>query len=259
MTGKSCSIFVGLCALAFSGLCTMPLSAQTEVNEKPPMYEYVSNWQIPRAHWADIAKSADSDKAILDKDMADGKIIGYGSDENFVHRPDGYTHDDWWASTSMAGLLDVLDQMYSSGNSDQPVLETATKHEDEILVSRYYNRHSGTYKNAVLQVAYYKLKDNAPDDAVDVLSKNLVVPLMEKLLADGTIVEYEIDQQAVHTDAPGGFSIVWVNANNASVDKVEAALRKSMKANPLGGQAFLSFIDFSKHRDELWRANGVFK
>lgn len=260
MTRKSCSIFMGLCALALSSLCTVPVNAQNSaVNEKPPMYTYVANWQIPRAHWPDMEKSTDSDKAILDKALADGTIIGYGNDENLVHQPDGYTHDGWWSSMSMAGLLNVLDQIDSSSSAALPVLQTATKHGDEILISRYYNKHSGPYKNATLQVAFYKLRDDAPDDAIDVLSKSMIVPLMEKLLADGTIVEYEVDTQAVHTNPPGGFAIVWVGANNASVDKVNVALREAMKAQPLGSPAFLSMIDFSKHRDELWRANGVFK
>lgn len=260
MNRKSLSIFMGLCALAFASLCTLQVSAQnSEVKEKPPMYTYLANWQIPRAHWADMAKSVDVDKPILDKALADGTIVGYGNDENFVHQPDGYTHDDWWSSTSMAGLLNVLDQMYSSGNADTPALETATKHEDEVLVSRYYNWHSGSYKNAPVQVAYYQLKADAPDDAVEVLSKSLVVPLMEKLLADGAIVEYEIDTQAIHTEAPGSFDIVWVAANNEGLDKVNAALREAIKAQPLGSPAFLSMIDFSKHRDELWRGVGTFK
>lgn len=260
MNRKSCSVFVGLCALALSGMYALPASAQnSEVKEKPPMYTYVSNWQVPRAHWADMEKSVDAEKPILDKALADGTIVGYGSDKNLVHRPDGYTQDDWWSSTSMAGLLNVLDQMYSSGNTDTPVLETATKHEDEVLVSRYYNWHSGSYKNAPVQVAMYQLRADASDDSVDLLSKNLVVPLMEKLLADGSIVEYEIDLQAVHTDAPGRFAIVWVSADNDGVDKVNAALREAIKAQPLGSPAFLSVIDFSKHRDELWQGQGTFK
>jgi hypothetical protein len=176
-----------------------------------------------------------------------------------VHRPEGYTHDDWWSSMSMAGLLKVLDQMYSSGNADLPVLEASTKHEDQVLTSRYYNWHSGSYKNAFVQVAFYQLKEHAPDDAVEFLSKNLIAPFLEKLLADGTIVEYEIDTEAVHTDAPGGFAIVWVSTNAEAVDKGNAGLRETMKAQPLGSPAFLSMIDFSKHRDELWRGNGVFK
>jgi hypothetical protein len=260
MNGRSCSIFAGACALALSGLCMLPASAQnSEVKEKPPMYSYVSDWQIPRAHWGEMPKEEDADKAIMDKALADGTIVAYGSDQNYVHTADGYTHDDWWSSMSMAGLLNVLDQLYSSGNTDSPALETATKHEDEIVVSRYYNWHSGSYKNEPLQVAFYQLKPDAPDDAVAMLSKNLVVPLMEKLLADGTIVEYEIDTQAVHTDTPGSFAIVWISANNEAVDKVNAALRAAMAAQPLGGPAFLSMVDFSKHRDELWRGMGVYK
>ena len=110
-----------------------------------------------------------------------------------------------------------------------------------------------------MQVAFYKLKADAPDDAVDLLSKNLVVPMLEKLLADGTILEYEIDTQAVHTESPGSFEIVWVAANPEAVDKVNAAIQAALKAQPLGGPAFLSMVDFSAHRDELVHGNGVFK
>jgi hypothetical protein len=260
MNGRSLNIFMGLCALALSSLCALPASAQnSEVKEKPPVYTYVANWQIPRAHWGEMAKSGDADKPILDKALADGTIIGYGNDEASVHQPDGYTHDDWWSSMSMAGLLKVLDQLSSAGNTTASVLETATKHEDEIVVSRYYNWHSGSYKNAPVQVALYRLRPDAPDDAIEVLSKSLIVPVMEKLLADGTIVQYDIDTQVIHTDAPGVFAIVWTSANVEGVDKVNAAIQAALKAQPLGGPAFLSMVDFSAHRDELWRGTGIYK
>ena len=260
MNGRSISIYMGVSALALLSLCALTANAQnSEVKEKPPMYSYVADWQIPRAHWGEMAKSGDADKAILDKALADGTIVGYGSDENLLHRPDGYTHDDWWSSMSMAGLLKVLEQLSSAGNTTTSVLETATKHEDEIVVSRYYNRHSGPYKDGILQVASYQLKDGAPDDAIELISGNLVAPVMEKLLADGTILEYEIDTQAVHSDAPGGFAIVWIAANPEAVDKVTAAIQAALKAQPLGGPAFLSMVDYSKHRDEIWRGSGVYK
>ena len=54
----------------------------------------------------------------------------------------------------------------------------------------------------------YELKPDAPDNAVDTISQNVVVPVLEKMLADGTIIEYEIDVLSVHTQAPGTFSIV---------------------------------------------------
>jgi hypothetical protein len=47
------------------------------------------------------------------------------------------------------------------------------------------------------------LKADAPDNAVELLSKNLIGPLMEKMLADGTVHEYEVDTEAIHTESPG--------------------------------------------------------
>ena len=41
----------------------------------------------------------------------------------------------------------------------------------------------------------------------------MIVPLMEKALADGLIHEYEIDTEAIHTHAPGTFIIFYIAAN----------------------------------------------
>ncbi len=258
MNTRVWSVFAGLCGVAVFALSAVPSGAQaTEVKEKPPMYSYVANWQIPRAHWAEMEASNGADKAILDKAMADGTIVGYGNDVNLVHTPDGETHDDWWSSMSMAGLLKVLDQLL--GNSTSPVLQSATKHWDMVLVSHYYNWKPGPYTGAYINVMEYQLKADAPDDAVSTLSKSVVAPLMEKMLADGTILEYEVDTEAIHTDAPGMFAIVYDTPQPEGVDTVRAAIRQSLKDNALIGPAFDSMVDYSAHRDELLRGNGEYK
>lgn len=260
MNKKMWCAFAVFCGLVMSTLCAIPLGAQTsEVKEKPPMYSYVSNWQIPRAHWAEMDKANAADKAILDKALADGTIVGYGDDENLVHQADGETHDNWWAAMSMAGLIKVLDQFYASSNIASPVLSSATKHWDLIFVSRYYNWKPGSWKGGYVHVGSYKLKADAADDAVDTISKQLVVPLLEKLLADGTILEYEIDTQAIHTEAPGSFDIIYVAANAEGVDKVSAAVAGSVKTSPLVGTAFGSITDSAGHRDELLKGSGTYK
>ncbi|MFZ1917898.1 MAG: hypothetical protein WAU58_10015 [Terriglobales bacterium] len=253
-------VFAGICLLAASIVTPIPASAQmSEVKEKPPMYSYVSLWNIPRGQWGDMAKADAADQSILDKAVASGSLVGYGNDVNLVHQPDGFTHDEWWSSMSMAGLMNVLDQFYSSGSAVTPVLASATKHSDAIYVSRYYNWHSGSWKGAYTHGSSYKLKADAPDDAVDKLSKNFIAPLMEKLLADGTLHEYEIDTEAVHTEAPGTFWIFYITANAEGLDKVNAALRETMKANPMNGPAFGSMVDFTPHRDNLVRTNATYK
>lgn len=245
---------------ALFALCAVPSGAQnSEVKQKPPMYSYISNWQIPRAHWAEMEKDAAANKAILDKALADGTIIGYGNDETLVHQRDGLTHDNWWSATSMAGLIKVLDQFYASTNRASDVLVSSTKHWDLVFVSRYYNWHPGPYKAAYVHVGEYKLKSDAPDDAVETLSKNLVVPLLDKMVADGTILEYEIDTQAIHSEAPGTFWIVYISPQPEGLDKVQGAILDRSKTQPLLASAFNSMTELSGHRDELMRGDGIYK
>ena len=248
-----------VCVLAAGALATSASAQTSEVKEKPPMYSYVADWQIPRAQWGELEKGYAANQKILDKAMASGIIVAYGNDEALVHQSDGITHDNWWSAMSMAGLINVLEQFYQTGNATTPVLNSATKHEDFIFVSRYYNWHPGSFKNGYTHVGIYKLKKDAPDDAVETLSKNLIVPLLEKLLADGTLHEYEIDEQAVHTSAPDTFEIVYIASSPEGLDKVDAAVRETVKANLLAGPAFGSMTDPSGHRDELARTNATYK
>lgn len=251
-------VFIAVGALAVAIALAAPALGQ-EVKEKPPMYSYVGNWTIPRAQWADMAKANAADQSLLDKALAGGTIVAYGNDTNLVHTETGNTHDDWWSSMSMAGLMSVLDQFYKAGSSTTPVLESATKHSDEIVVSRYYNWKPGTYKDAYTRVATYKLKHDAPNDAVETLSKNLFVPLLEKMLADGSIVEYEIDQEAIHTDDPNTFAVVFIAAKADALDKFLAAVVELRKSNPLAGPGFGSMSESSAHRDYLSRTNATYK
>jgi hypothetical protein len=254
------TMLAGLCVLGMAALMAAPAGAQsTEVKEKPPMYSYIGNWAIPRAQWSEMAKSDEADRPILEKALAGGTIVAYGSDLAVIHTPDGETHDQWWAAMSMAGLMNVLEQFYQGGNSTASVLASATKHWDELYVSRYYNWHSGTVKNGYTHVGFYKLKADAPDDAVEMVSKSMVVPLLEKQLAAGTIAEYEIDEQAIHTAAPGSFLIVYIATNAEGLDKVQAAVAEMLKSNPMASSAFGSMTEASGHRDELLRTTATYK
>jgi len=257
MNKKLWSILAVASTLAISALCA---SAQmSEVKEKPRMYTYVAFWTLPRTQWAEEAKEVAGEQKMMEKGISDGQIVAYGDDENLVHQNDAPTHDDWFSAMSMAGLLNLLDGIYKSGAPTSPVDVSATKHSDAIFVSRYYNWHSGSWKGVYSETSMYKLKADAPDNAVETISKNLVGPLMEKMLADGAIHEYEIDTEAIHTEAPGTFWISYIAANSEGLDKVNAAVREAMKANPLGGSGFGSMVDYSQHRDYLVRTDATYK
>ena len=257
MNKKLCGVFVVLWGLA---MCTICARAQTqEVKEKPRMYTYVAFWTLPRTQWAEFAKQVASQEKMLDKAVSDGNVVGFGNDQNLIHQADGPTHDNWFSSMSMAGLMNFLDQVYKAGVPTSPVDVSATKHWDNLVVSRYYNWHSGSWKGVYTHVAMYQLKPDAPTDAVDTLSKNLFVPILEKMLADGTIHEYEIDTEAIHTQAPGAIWVAYIGANAESLDKVGAAVRDAGKANPLISPALSSMVDFTPHRDYLSRTDATYK
>jgi len=259
MSRKRWGIFAVVVTLVAMAAWTTVASAQDEPKEKPPMYSYVAFWNIPRAQWADMDKNDAADQKILDKALADGAIVAYGNDLNLVHEVDGMTHDGWWSAMSMAAMLNVLEKFYKSGTVTSPVLASATKHSDGIFVSRYYNWRPGSYKNAYTRVGMYKLKPDVPERALEMLSKSFIVPMLEKLLADGSIVEYEIDTEAIHTQAPGTFWIDVISPNADGLDKLNAALRDSSKTNPLNGAAFTSMVDEAAHRDNLASSTVTYK
>lgn len=68
------------------------------------------------------------------------------------------------------------------------------------------------------------------------------MPLLEQRLADGTLYEYEIATQALHTEAPRTFPIVYVAKNPEGLDKVDTAVRAIGKTNPLT-RGILRFYD----------------
>ena len=244
--------------VVLGGIWTSSVHAQTmEVKEKPRMYTYFANWQIPRARWGDMEKATATTQKLLDQAIAGGTLVAYGDDSNLVHQPEGPTHDNWWSAMSMAGVLDVLESV--SKGSPPPVLASATKHSDAIYVSKFYNWHAGSYKGAYTHTSYYKLKADAPQDAVESVSKSFIVPLMEKLLAAGAIVEYEVDEEAIHTESPDGFWVDYISPTSAGLDKANAALGEALKANPMAGPALGSMVDFTVHRDYLTHSNVVYK
>ena len=74
MSRELWKVFAGLGALAMSAVWTGPAAAQmAEVKEKPPLYTYVAEWNIPRAQWAEVEKTYGPAQKILDKAVADAQ------------------------------------------------------------------------------------------------------------------------------------------------------------------------------------------
>ena len=249
--------------MAVLGMTATLAGAQTvDMKEKPPLYRYVSYWTFPRTHWPDVDKDiVTRNQKVLAPALADGTLSGYGDDENQVHTAEGFTHNNWWQANSIAGLMKVLEALDEGGGSSSPLLVSSTQHRDQIFISSFYNWKAGSWNGAYGYAGTYKLKPDAPDpdDAVRALS-SFYVPVFEKMLADGTIVEYRIEREMIHTtDLRAQIRFSFVMPSAEGLDKFRAALGAALDANSLIGPAFGSMmVNFTPQADFV-RVNATYK
>ena len=227
------------------------LHAQTMDQGKPPMYIYVSQWAVPRAQWADMAKSQQADRAIADKLLADGTITGYGAGMNMIHQEGQPTHTNWMTASSEGNILKALDAYYAAPGLAAPVL-AASKHWDYFLVSRMYDRRPGTHDGAYLSGAMWTVKPGE-GMAFAAMLKSRVVPVLEKLMADGTVLGYSIDTEDFHTTAPGLTEVVITTPDASGLDKVSKAFEETFSKDTEIGPAMRTLIKGKTTRDFLLR------
>jgi len=252
--------FVALAAI--SSLAVHPTRAQSsDEKEKPSVYIYVAEWAVPRADWPAYEKSDGANKAVMEKLMADGTIIGYGFFKTIIHVEGAPTHGAWWSATSIANLMKALNVLTSQTGPAfevQGKIFAESKHFDLLLVTHHDGSRSGAFENAYLRVGTYKSKPGE-SEAAEKATKAYIVPLLEKLLADGVLLSYSVDHESIHTDDPATFNIAIIARDAESLDKFYAALEAHSKDDPTGGPAFGAATDSSAHRDFLALAWGAFK
>ena len=255
---KSLVLAVALLATA-AGSFSARAQGGTDEKEKPPIYTYVAQWEVARPDWSTFEKYDASQKPVFDKLIADGTIIGYGFYKMAAHTEGSPNHGGWWTATSMAGVLKVLSVLATqSAPADIERIQAASKHSDLILISREYAAHSGSFDNGYLRVGTWKAKPGE-GPALDKAIKNYIVPMLDKLMADGAIHSYSVDREAIHSDDPGVVDVAIVTNDASGLDKFMATIDAAAKANPLGGPAFGATIDASAHRDFLAVASGASK
>jgi hypothetical protein len=264
-------VMMGVASLAVLGMTARLAGAQTDEafaiptaelqKEKPRLYRYESYWAIPPAHWGDVAKgNAMGIQKVLEPALADGTLLGYGDGENLVNPGEGFTHDNWWHANSTAALTKVLEAFEKGGGSNSPLLVSSTKRWSQVYSSRFYNWKAGSWKGAYEYRRAYKLKpDNDANGGIPALA-SFWVPLFEKLLADGTIVEYEIDRDLVNsTESVGQFILVFVTPNAEGRDKYIATYNAALYKNALLAPAKASILFDETPHDEWVRVNATYE
>ncbi len=199
-------------------------AALPQMEPTPMVYTFVSQFQVPRAIWA--AYSEDTEKTvvpIVEKLTADGTILSWSTFEQVVHTPEGYTHGAAWSSTSISGLMKVLDEVRKAG--PRPGQIAATKHEDLLMQTSMYRMGNGT--PAYLRVVCSNAKGDKPGDYTATLKK-LLVPTFEEQVKKGVATYYGFDEQYVNTSAPSTRCVVITYPNAEGMDKWATAINTTM-------------------------------
>lgn len=210
--------------LVFLLVVTLVPVALPQTESTPIVYTYVSQFQIPRANWT--AYSEDSEKSfvpVVEKSLADGTILSWSTFEQVVHTPDGYTHGAAWSSTSIAGLMKVLDEIRRSPPRAGQI--AATKHEDFLMQTRMY--HNGTGEPTYLRGVCSSAKPDKPENYTAMLKK-LLFPTFEEQLKKGAATYYGLDEQYVNTSAPSTRCLIIGYPNAESIDKWATAINTTM-------------------------------
>lgn len=255
MLRKFAGLFVVMVLVA---LIFVPVAVSQTETTQPVVYTYVSQFQVPRASWAQYSENTEkSFVPIADKLVADGTILSYSTFESIVHTPDGYTHGAVWSSTSIAGLIKVLDEVRKAG--PQPGQVAATKHEDYLMQTTMYQA-GGTGAPAYLRVVCQNAKPDKPEEYAAAVKKYLW-PMVEEQFKKGVVNYVGLDSQYVNVMAPSTRCLVinfpnadsidkWATAVNATFAKMSQADRDAFFGSAVADSRrdFMARITHSKHK-----------
>ena len=230
----------------------VPIALSQISDQAPSVYTFVSQFQVPRANWAEYSSNTDKNFVpIAEKLVADGTIASYSTFETIVHTPEGYTHGSAWSSTSIAGLMKVLDEVRKIG--PQPGQLASTKHEDLLMVSTQHTAPGPASASAYLRVICSLAKPDRADDYAAALKKYLW-PTFEEQVKKGVASYVGLDQQYVQNSAGSLRCVVITYPNADGMDKWASAVGDTLrKMSQADREAFFGSQVADSRRDFMAR------
>lgn len=228
---------------------TAPIQAQMGA-QKPAVYTYVAQWAVPRAQWADMSKMQQANTAVLDRLVADGTLLSYGYDETTVHDRQGPTHSNWFQASSIAGIYKTLDALQGSTASNAALLGSGP-HDDDLLISRDYDGHSGTFKNSVLRGLSVVVKPGMERQFHDAFDR-IIRPVLQQLTTDGALHAWSYQNEWIVKD-PGRVTTVIIANGPEGIDRYTAAINEIFDKNPDAVAPLIAATEQGSRRDFLVR------
>ncbi len=235
----------------FLVVLSLLLLALPAMAQEAPVYTFLAHWNVPRAQWAEfIAFGEQNAFPVLERMLADGTIVAWGSTVAVVHEQGGTTHEVYWAASSIAGIERAREDLAKLPQS--PVLSGA-KHHDHLLQSLIHQGGSIDRTSGYLYVSIEKVQPGRAREWRAVWEK-YIKPTYDELLANGTILLYEVSREYVHTEDPRWRYVWYIAASADAQDKVNEAFTAVFEKEAPAIFAALSAVGIrSEHRDVFRR------
>jgi hypothetical protein len=245
---RRCLATLCFAALFIGGIVLTPKPAAAQATQD--YYTYVSEWAVPRAQWEAFEKQEQSNISEMKQLVADGTIIDWANDTVRVHQEDGYTHAEWFTATSRANLLRALEEQWSTATNASFV--SATKHSDLFLHTLAHGGHAVSNGAGYLRVGFYQAKPGDAEALANLMTKN-IKSFLDAAVANGTLMMYNIDEEDIHTSAPGAYNMALLFPDGTAMDRFFADLMASGKADSTMAQMLDSLTVGKEHRDSFGR------
>ena len=202
---------------------------------------------------------------VFERLMKEGAMLGYGIDAGVLHRAGETNMEAWFMVPDWAGYEKVnkaIDEAQTKNPTLLAALTAATdpdKHHDQLLrsvVGSFKKPAEGTLP--FTHISATRVKPGKSQEFREMFEK-YAKPVYERLLAEGVINGYSLDQEAEHGDDPGGRFTVTILPNLAARDKMIAAFeeenkRRTEQERQAVTARFLELTEAGAHRDHLLRA-----
>jgi hypothetical protein len=243
------SVILVLAIAAFARPAAQP--PQAAPAKMPTVYTYISFFGVPRANWAEYEKDLEKDNKAMASQLANGNLVSWGNGALEVHEGlNAPTHVSWMSSMSMSGLL----KAEAAEMATAPVTSSInyTVHFDEISMSSNYGGKADAAAPKYLLAQDWKVKPGRGDDFGEMFNKYRKADF-DAGVADGWLSSYSLEEDVIHTSAPGMYTMVMTFPNADAVDKFYASIETLHTKQPLFGEVFGGVTEGPEHRDHLLR------
>jgi hypothetical protein len=269
-----------LCFVVVLLSCISAAAQQAQMQPLTVWHEYAVN-PGKEEQFLDLVKTVGA--PVRDKLMADGVVLAWGVETSILREPGEPTHSIWyavadWASvdkveTAMRAQIAKLNEEGAKGAATKKGAAPATlnarladtvdisKARDFVTRDLVFAVTSGAPPADLLPYARYNMVKAKPGKASEYrkIWEKYNKPVLDKLLADGTILAYGLTVEEVRTE--GSFThFTWYDVKDlASMDKIRAAFiadreHRSKEEQDAIAEAFGSVLDLDASRSEVDRS-----